>query len=463
MTVTAKEEAQTPRVKVQTLKEGTFYEVDGKRLGPYSPVEMNHLAFMTTLAENLGVEPREIFTAQQSDIIEPISLEEVLDIISTTVKHDDPTKSIVFLGSLLTYTEEDQVNLALQAESSAGKSYIPLEIASFFPQEDLMIIAGASPTAFFHEFGQWDEERKTITVDLERKIIVFLDMPHYMLLEKLRPLLSHDRKELMYKITDKTQRMGFRTKNVILRGYPTMIFLSTRIEMNVQDKTRVFLLSPETNEAKIKESLYLLAEKLGDRDTFKEEISNDTRRIWLRNRVQAIKQADVRNVNIENPEALCARFLEDHNHVIPRHQRDFPRLIALIKAFALLNYAHRERLSNGNIKASQEDVDAGFKLYHKVASPNELGISPSVWEIYQEVIKPLFAKGGDVNKKTIIEAYRERFHRAFSYELLRKEVIPTLEAVGLVYEEADPDDKRVMLLYPGASNHEPTGLDQTIG
>jgi len=75
-------------------------------------------------------------------------------------------------------------------------------------------IAYSSPTAFFHDKGTWDEEKEMITINLENKILIFLDQPHNQLLERLRPLLSHDQKELSYKITDKREKLGLRTKNV---------------------------------------------------------------------------------------------------------------------------------------------------------------------------------------------------------------------------------------------------------
>ena len=63
----------------------------------------------------------------------------------------------------------------------------------------------ASPKAFYHDHGTWNVERKVLIVDLKQKIILFLDQPHYMLVEALRPLLSHDRRQLVYKITDKNE------------------------------------------------------------------------------------------------------------------------------------------------------------------------------------------------------------------------------------------------------------------
>ncbi|MDP6049426.1 MAG: hypothetical protein QGG23_08355 [Candidatus Bathyarchaeota archaeon] len=89
-----------------------------------------------------------------------ISLQDLSSILSSTVKRDIHNKLITFLGMILNYTSEDQVNIAFNSESSTGKSYIPREIARYFPEEDVLEIAYSSPTAFYHELGEWDEEKK---------------------------------------------------------------------------------------------------------------------------------------------------------------------------------------------------------------------------------------------------------------------------------------------------------------
>ena len=65
---------------------------------------------------------------------------------------------------------------------------------------------------FFHEQGEYDKQKNSIKIDLSRKIIIFLDQPHTALLERLRPLLSHDEKEMQSKITDKGYQGGNKTK-----------------------------------------------------------------------------------------------------------------------------------------------------------------------------------------------------------------------------------------------------------
>ena len=48
-------------------------------------------------------------------------------------------------------TEDDQQNIAFNAPSLTGESYLALEVSEYFPKEDVDIHSYVSPTAFFHE------------------------------------------------------------------------------------------------------------------------------------------------------------------------------------------------------------------------------------------------------------------------------------------------------------------------
>jgi hypothetical protein len=165
----------------------------------------------------------------------PMTAQQIKEILGLTIKRDDINKLITFLSQLSAYTESSQINISYNAPSSSGKSFIPLEVSQLFPPEDVVKLGGCSPTAFFHDQGVYDKETNTIRVDLSRKIIIFLDQPNSLLLEKLRSLLSHDEKEIHLKITDKNQRGGNRTKNVTLIGFPVVLFCTAGLR---PDKTR---------------------------------------------------------------------------------------------------------------------------------------------------------------------------------------------------------------------------------
>jgi len=430
--------------------EGLVFRLGEKVVGPLALQDLEDSNSDVNIAAELGVQPKEILKARFRAIQRPTTFLETGEILSFTVKRDEPAKLITFSGNLLAQTEEDQVNISYQSESCAGKSYIPLELASYFPKQELIIIASASPTAFFHEAGLWDEDRKCYIVDLEKKILIFLDQPHFMLLERLRPLLSHDRKELQYKITDKSERRGLRTKDVIVKGYPTVEFCTGKLNPDEQEKTRLFLLSPSIEQEKIKEALKLIAWRKGQREEFNHWLISNPKRMWLKQRIEAIRNTGICDVFIENPDKILERFLQDHPYLKPRDMRDLPRIIALIKAHGLLNCFHRERLDHNRIKANEEDVEAGFQLYLQVSQANERGLSPYIFEIYEKVIKPLIEDNNSgVDRKQVSQEYFKVFHKPISHTTLREEILPTLENAGLISQEPDPLDKRrLLVLYP---------------
>ncbi len=389
------------------------------------------------------------------DLIREASFNEIADILSTSIKKDEAAKVITFCGMLLDQTNEDQLNIGFQAESSAGKSYIPMEVATYFPKNEIEIIASASPTAFYHDGGKWDNERKSIIKDLRHKILIFLDMPHFQLLEKLRPMLSHDQPELHYMITDKSQKHGLRTKNVIIKGYPSVFFCTTKTDPDEQEKTRMILLSPSTDQVKLRESLELAALRKSSPDEYRIRIQQDPKRAWLTNRILGIRQWGIKEVNIPNEgREVYARFMKEHPYLRPRHQRDFPRIFSFIKAHALLNCFNRTKLEGKPdiILATQADIDAGFDLYSKIELSNELGLSPYIYEIFSDVFVPLLNNVKvteiGVTREDTLKKYYEVRYKTLSPETLKREIIPQLELVGLIFQKPDPDDKRRMLIYP---------------
>ncbi len=405
----------------------------------------------------------EVDAAVESDaegLAKPVTLDEIRDILESTIRHDERNKLITFLSMLLTYTEEDQINVSFTAESSTGKSYIPLELAWYFPKEDIIEYSYVSPTAFFHEYGAFvpdptdkreleDEKqrRKIIVIDLHQKILVFIDQPHDMLLQRLRPLLSHDRKQLIAKITDRREKAGLRTKTVLINGYPTVLFCTAKFSMEDQERTRLLLLSPETSQEKIRDAILLKIEKDSDRQAFQKYMDSDPRRLWLRRRVDAVATSGVRYIVI--PEELrvkiSSEFLKMHtSSLVPRHQRDITRLLALVKAHALLNLWGRQHVDDAII-VNEEDVLEGFRLYNEISTANELGLPPEVYSVFLEIKERI--PGAGATKKELQALYYQTFHRTIGTKRL-DEVLGLLESVGLFAKDVDPTDKRRMLFSP---------------
>lgn len=399
---------------------------------------------------------REELLENLKELNKPLSVEDVVEILGSTVKHDNENKAITFLSMLLTYTEEDQINIGFLAESSTGKSYIPLELSWYFQNEDVIKLGYASPTAFFHDWGiplpdpsdkrdvEDKDKRKIIHIDLHQKILIFLDQPHDQLLQRLRSLLSHDEKQITVKIADRREKSGLRTKNVVIEGYPTVLFCTARFTMQDQEKTRLLLLSPEINQEKLRETIALKIDKESDREAFHKRIMEDPQRKLLATRVWSIRQAQIKYVKIQEDlrNQIYEHFLDGHRFLIPRHQRDITRLLAIIKGHALLNYRHRETIED-SIFVNLEDVEVGFRLYSTVNEANELGLSPELYTVYQKLKTHLDDSENGITRKDFQKHYFKEFHKVIGQESANN-ILKVWASVGLVIEQADPNDRRVL-------------------
>ena len=387
----------------------------------------------------------------------PLSSEKLIETLGITIKHDAENKLATFLCELSAYTESSQFNISYNAPSSTGKSYIPTEIARLFPKEDVMEIAYCSPTAFFHDVGQYDKEKNGYLVDLSHKILIFLDQPHNELLARLRPLLSHDKKEIAIKITDKTQKNGTRTKNILLRGYPAVIFCTAGLNIDEQEATRFLLLSPEVSQIKIQQSISSIIEKEANSEKFVSWLEENQERVLLKERILAIKLEDIKEINIKSPESIRERFLNDNKTLKPRHQRDIKRLLSLIKSFALLNVWWRDR-NGSTITANENDISDAFKLWDKMSVSQELNLPPYIYNLYKEVILVAWNEKNEnkeeyttmlgLSRQELLEKHFTVYGRMLDSHQLRQQILPMLETSGLITQEQNPIDKRKIMIFP---------------
>lgn len=381
----------------------------------------------------------------------PIHSQELSDILGLTIKKDKENKIITFLCQLSAYSEDSQFNISYNAPSSVGKSYISLEVSALFPKEDVLEIGYCSPTAFFHDVGKPDPKQPGfILIDLSKKILIFLDQPHPQLLERMRPVLSHDKKEINIKITDKSQKQGLRTKNVVIKGFPAVIFCTAGLRIDEQEATRFLLLSPETSKIKITEAIREKIDKETDKETYRSKLHKNPERKLLKERIIAIKQEGIKDIKIKSPSKIKEKFFRENKKLKPRHSRDIGRIISLIKTFALLNLWWRKR-EGSSITANDADIEEAFKIWRKISKSQELNIPPYLYNIYKEVIVPAYEDAGSqlgLTRQKVLKKYQEVNDRYLDITQFRQQMLPMLETSGLIIQEPDPNDKRKMLIYP---------------
>ena len=304
-------------------------------------------------------------------VFPPYSIEELTEVLGLTIKEDAENKVITFLCQLSAYTGDSQFNISFNAPSSTGKSYIPIEIQSLFPEEDVTVIGYCSPTAFFHDIGKHDKNAGAITIDFRHKILIFLDQPHTFLLQHLRPILSHDVNKTSIKITDRNKGSGLRTKNVVIEGFPAVIFCTAGLKIDEQEATRFLLLSPDITQEKIRKSIFEAARKKADSKAYGLELENNPQRQALKDRIRAIREENIEDIKILATDKITDAFTK-RTVLKARSSRDIGRVISFVKAFALLNVWYRDR-EGSVITANDEDIDQAVGNHRNGTDYNHSG------------------------------------------------------------------------------------------
>jgi DNA primase len=383
-----------------------------------------------------------------------ITSNDLINTLGLTIKHDNENKLVAFFCMLSAYTEDNQFNISFNAPSSTGKSYIPTEISKLFPKKDVIELGYCSPTAFFHDIGNYIKSKKGYFIDLSRKIIVFLDQPHNDLLARLRPLLSHDEKEIHLKITDKTQRAGTKTKDIFIKGFPSVIFCSAGLKIDEQEATRFILLSPETSQEKIRNSIQEKIKKETDNKAYANWLRNNPERILLKERIEAVKEANIQDIKIPDNKMIEKIFFRNKDILKSRHQRDIGRFMSLIKAFALINLWFRDN-NKKIITATEKDVLQAKKIWDIISESQEYNLPPYIFNVFKDVIIPCFRERNfntqaniGISRRDICIKYNKVYGKLIIDWQLRQQIIPMLEASGLITQEKAPNDKRNILIYP---------------
>ncbi len=403
-----------------------------------------------------GAEP---IDASQFD---EISLEDIAKTLSLTIKHDHDNKIVTFLAMLSAYTDSSQMNVSFNAPSSTGKTYTAVQVASLFPDNDKIDLSGASPTSFFHGEGVSDKERNAKIVSLERKILLLYEQPNPELQAKLRAVLSHDQRELKYRITNKDKKGANRAELIIIRGYPATVFCSAGLRLDEQETTRAILLSPEISSEKIRDGVRLEARRSSDKVKFETWLEKQSDRTALKSRIIAIKREHVDNIIVPHEDKILERFNARFKQSKPLHQRDVKYLFYLIQAAALLNVWRRKQ-PDGLIVASQSDIDQVFELWGRLIEAQDMNVPPAVMYFYKNYILPAYQEKFEdhdytedmrnrligLSRQELSAFYYRKESSPLNDEQLRKQILPQLEASGIITQEKPQiGDKRSPHIFP---------------
>lgn len=379
-----------------------------------------------------------------------IGIEKISRALNSLIKKDDIAKVVAFLTQFSTYLLDDQLNLIIASLSSTGKTHILLNISRLFPEEDVLVLGYSSPKAFFHELGTLDKNRNKIFINLKRKNLIFLDQPHPELLTKLRPILSHDKKEIEIKITDKNQKGGNITKTVVIQGFPAVSFATTYLKLDEQEITRALIISPDISQEKIEKSIdFIIDEKLNPE--WNTLIEKDEELNFLKDRIKAFREISeqlkkVKLVDIDDKEILKMLYKKEKIYS-PKDMRNFKKFLILAECFAGLNFVSN-RIDEDTLLIRKEDLLEAFKLWKQIGMYQDVGVMPFALDVYYKVILPLSKDGFVITKKVLMRGIKEKFSTSIQLWYLEQQVLPSLEAGGYISIEKNPDDRRQIIIVP---------------
>ena len=196
--------------------------------------------------------------------------EKFLNYYEGRIKEDREASFFIFL-TVLSKDSDDPQNVFMKGDSSIGKTWVTTNVLSLFEKHDIWMLGGLSPKALVHSYGElvdengdpinwedkpskddiattmvlenpsvsksmirkeyferlkkWNEKLRgsKYIVDMNGKLIVFLDAPNVKTFSALRPILSHDEPEISYRFADKDKQGGHRTTHVVIRGWPAAL------------------------------------------------------------------------------------------------------------------------------------------------------------------------------------------------------------------------------------------------
>jgi len=388
---------------------------------------------------------------------EEMSIQQLADTLSLTIRHDYLSKTVTFLGMLSAYTYDSQLNISFNAPSSSGKTYITSEIAKLFPVEDKIEISGASPTALFYQQGEIDKDTGCRMLNLEKKILIFYELPDQKVQERLRAIASHDNRIQTHFYTNKTKNGTNKTDKIQIVGFPAMVFCSASLRINEQEQTREFLLSPEQSQEKIAAAIALQNLRGQDEESYYSILNDNQHRQKLIERIRAIRVENVKYIKLPYNNDFMDRFLSGFKHLKERNSRDFTHVQQLAKAIALLNISHRKQ-PDGSYCATEADMAAALELWEQFSESQVVGVPPSVMNMYKDYILPFYRelKANNQSSEPIgfthekfSSYYLKQTSTPLNDDTLRKQIVPQLVASGMIdHRQPAFGDKRSKWIFP---------------
>ena len=391
--------------------------------------------------------------------------------IKKTVKCEDALIRQVLYTGFSTYVEDDPINLGILAPTSEGKTYAITESLQYFPDEDVLYIGQMSPKVLVRQKGilidnkssqpiedkiqelrtkykdlvkkrgkltlkdkdekenlndeidQVDEKMKELfnnsktLIDLRGKILVFLEPPQHELWNLLKPILSHDKKEIEFPFVDKTANSNAETKDVVVRGWPSCIFCSAKDESKWEIwneiKSRILVTSPNMVTKKYEESNKLISQCKGLPNLIQQQIIISDEDIeTTKNCVMLIKQKinELKSQNKYGKISLWIPYYDLLQKELPANKGTDVRFAK--KVFSLLNIVPivKSNLRMVLMIEGESSIIANLEDLREVLAitQNFDGLPKFKAEFFNDIFYPCFTKKTEPDSNNKAEADKSR-------------------------------------------------------
>lgn len=335
---------------------------------------------------------------------------------------DDANLILTFLVMLSCKTDQP-LNLEMVGQSSSGKTYMTLTARNGFPKSMCMVLAGASREALKYDYDEIDDDGNFI-VHVDGRCIVILEKDESQaFIRKMKPLMSGDDDELVWKTPIKNDLTGeIETRDFIIKGQPSFITLTTRNPREAEQITRQLLMTPDTTSDKVASVVGNALQAKARPDEMLVHPDVDLLQASMLN----LKQYKIRNIFAP----LMVDFFPARN---AQHQRDINKVLSIIDSVTLLHQKQRPIQRVGDreyLMASIEDNIVGLLLCDLVLRASLSGIPDDSWIVFNELQSMEEAKR-PLTEDNILQWLNIHAFQC-SKNALKEKYLPTLEDVGLI-------------------------------
>ena len=421
------------------------------------------------------------------------ALDDIVKVCSKEIKEEENNIKQITLTLLSACTNNPQ-NTRILAPSGEGKTYLVTKLAKLFPEENIIILAKATPQSFKYalcskkviengadnyqdydvaiepledaykkvkdkdEKAEIEKQIKKLKtsaydlVDFTNKVIILVDSQSFALFESIKTTLSHDQQYIKSFSVNKSKSGTIFGQKFVIRGFPAVIYCSAKDEQKLDTtdeiNTRFNTISLNTSPKKYRKMLELeaLHSSLPD-SIYREEVISEDEIEQLRKQIRLIINQVQEYGEVLNPYGLgLARLFKDDAGF---RTRQFKILNNNITIHTLANAKNRPKIIHDGVTVPiviWTDIEESCYL---TKEPRE--IQPYKIKFFNDYIRPAILESGkekqfvegSINCLTASEIadVLTKKGRTTDRQKLQETFLKSFVAHGFLEEYTDPDNR----------------------